>query len=80
MNYTVEQALKKQIITVFEPTCLDILNDDTVRFLETSAREMLDHLFLTHGSITAVDLEHNFENMCKAWEPQKPVETLFKQI
>jgi hypothetical protein len=41
---------------------------------------MLDHLFLSYGSITAVDIEHNFENMRKAWYPQQPVETLFKNI
>jgi hypothetical protein len=41
---------------------------------------MLDHLFLTYGNITAIDLENNFEQMRKAWDPQQPVETLFKQI
>jgi hypothetical protein len=38
----------------------DILNDDMVGFANTSAREMLDHLFPTYGSINDVDLEHNF--------------------
>jgi hypothetical protein len=32
------------------------------------------------GTITAVDIEHNFENIRKAWYPQQPVEILFKQI
>jgi hypothetical protein len=41
---------------------------------------MLDHLFETYGKITAVDLEINFEHMRQAWDPQQPVETLFKQI
>jgi hypothetical protein len=41
---------------------------------------MLDHLFETYGNITAVDLEINFEHMRRAWDPQHPVETLFKQI
>jgi hypothetical protein len=41
---------------------------------------MLDHLFLTYGNITVVDLEKNFEQMHKAWDPQHPVETLLKQI
>jgi hypothetical protein len=31
-------------------------------------------------NITAVDLEINFEHMRRAWDPQQPVETLFKQI
>jgi hypothetical protein len=69
---TVEQALKKQIIMVFEPLY--------VGFAKTTARDILEHLFLSYGSITAFDLEHNFENIQKAWDPQHPVETLFKQI
>jgi hypothetical protein len=56
---------------------LDILNDNMVGFANTSAREMLDHLFLTDGSITAVDLD---KNMRKAWDPQQQEETLFKKI
>jgi hypothetical protein len=32
------------------------------------------------GNITAVDLEINFEHMRRDWDPQQPVETLFKQI
>jgi hypothetical protein len=80
-TYTsVQQALKKQIINVFEPINLDVLNDDMVGFANISARSMLDHLFTTYGNITAVDLENNFEHMRRAWDPQQPVESLFKQI
>jgi hypothetical protein len=59
---------------------LDILNDDMVVFANISAREMLDHLFMTYGNIASVDLEHTFKQMCRAWDPQQPVESLFKQI
>jgi hypothetical protein len=72
--------LKKQIISVFEPMYLEILNDKMVGYASISARDMLDQLFETYGSLTAVDLEINFEHMRRAWEPQQPVETLFKQI
>jgi hypothetical protein len=61
---SIQQALKKQIIGVFEPMYLEILNDNMV----------------TYGNITAVDLEINFEHMRRAWDPQQPVESLFKQI
>jgi hypothetical protein len=77
---SVQQALKKQIISVLEPMYLDILNDKMMGYANISARDMLDHLFETYGSITAVDLEINFEHMRQAWDPQQPVETLFKQI
>jgi hypothetical protein len=76
----VQQALKKQIISVFEPMYLDILNDKMVGYANISARDMLDHLFETYGNITVVDLEINFEHMRRAWDPQQPVESLFKQI
>jgi hypothetical protein len=75
-----QQALKKQIINVFEPMYLDVLNDAMVGFANISARDMFDHLFTTYGNITAVDLENKFEHMRGAWDPQQPVESLFKQI
>jgi hypothetical protein len=77
---SIQQALKKQIISVFEPMYLNILNDNMVGYAKISARDMLDHLFETYGDITAVDLEINFEHMRRAWDPQQPMETLFKQI
>jgi hypothetical protein len=51
-----------------------------VGYANISARYMLDHLFETYGNITSVDLETNFEHMRRAWDPQQPVESLFKQI
>jgi hypothetical protein len=77
---SVQQALKKQIISVFEPMSLDILNDNMVGYANISARDMLDHIFETYGNITAVDLEINVEHMRRAWDPQQPAESLFKQI
>jgi hypothetical protein len=57
---SVQQALKKQIIGVFESMYLEILNDNMMGNANISARDMLDHLFETYGNITAVDLEINF--------------------
>jgi hypothetical protein len=59
---------------------LDVLNENMVDFANISARDMLDHLFSTYGKITVVGLEINFEHMRRAWDPQHPVESLFKQI
>jgi hypothetical protein len=49
-----------------EPMYLEIPNNDIIGFASTTARDMIEHLFLYYGSITAVDVEHNFENMRKA--------------
>jgi hypothetical protein len=51
-----------------------------VGFANTAARDMLEHLLLSYGIITDVDLEHIWGNVRKAWDPQQPVESLFKQI
>jgi hypothetical protein len=77
---SVQQKLKKQIISVFEPMYLDIINNNMVGYANISARCMLDHLCETYDNITAVDPEINFEHMRRAWDPQHLVETLFKQI
>jgi hypothetical protein len=77
---TVQSTLKKHIITVVEPMYIEILNDDLVGFAHTTSRDMLHHLFLSYGRITAVGIEKNFENMRKAWDPQQPVESLFGNI
>jgi hypothetical protein len=53
---SVQQALTKQIISVLEPTYLDILNDNMVGYANISERDMLDHLFETYGNITSVNL------------------------
>jgi hypothetical protein len=80
-TYTsVQQALKKQIISVFAPMYFDVLNDNMVGFAHISSRDMLEHLFSTYGNITAVDLEINFEHMRRAWDPQQPPKSLFNQI
>jgi hypothetical protein len=59
---------------------LEILNNNMVGYANISARDMLDHLFETYSNITAFDLEINFEHMHRAWDPQQPVESLFKKI
>jgi hypothetical protein len=72
--------LKKQIISVFEPMYLEILNENMVGHANISERDMLEHLFDTNGNITAADLEINFEHMWLSWDTQQPIDTLFKQI
>jgi hypothetical protein len=52
---------------------IEFSNNDLVGFANTTSRDMLDHLFLSYGSITAVDINQNFENMRKALDPQQPV-------
>jgi hypothetical protein len=77
---SVQQALQNQIISVFEPMESDILNGNMVSYANITARGILYHLLETYINITAVDVKINFEHMRQAWDPQHPVDTLFKQI
>jgi hypothetical protein len=54
-----------------------------VVFANIKAREMLDHLFMYYGNITAVDLENNFEQMRRARDPSNllsPFSNRFKIV
>jgi hypothetical protein len=66
-------------MTVFEPMYLEVLNNNMVGFVNITAPEIMDHLFMTYSNITAVDLENNFEQMRRAWDPQQPVESCSKK-
>jgi hypothetical protein len=59
---------------------LEILNNDMVGSANTTSICMIYHLFLSYSSIATVDLEHNWENMSKAWYPHQPLQSLFQQI
>jgi hypothetical protein len=87
----VQQALKKQIISVFEQMYLDIFNDNMVGYANISGRDMLDHLFENYGNITAVDLEINFGyakifatghfmSVCRLWNEKHTIEKTWTQF
>jgi hypothetical protein len=57
-----------------------IINDHMLGSANITAREMMYNISMTYGNITDVDLENNFEQMRRVWDPQQPVESLFKNI
>jgi hypothetical protein len=65
---------------VFEPMYIEILNGDLFGLASTTSRDMIDHLFLSYGSTIDAYIEQHFENMRKAWDPKRPVETLLRQV
>jgi hypothetical protein len=76
----VQQALKKQIISVFEPMYVDVFNKNMVGFANISARDMLDHLFSTYDNITTVDLEINFEHCAEHGTPNSQLNPCSSKI
>jgi hypothetical protein len=73
-TYTsVQQALKKQIISVFEPMYLDVLNDYMVGFANISAINMLGNFFSTYGNITPLILKSTLNTCAKHGTPNNPL-------
>ena len=48
--------------------------------MKVTLRQLLDHLVTTYAAIDQFDLEKNQEKMTARYDPNAPIETLFKQI
>ena len=49
-------------------------------YANVTLRQLLDHLVTTYATIDQFDLENNQEKMTARYDPNAPIETLFKQI
>jgi hypothetical protein len=56
---SVQQALKKQIISVFEPMYLEILNDNMVGYANISARD----IWITSSKLTATSMRSTWRSI-----------------
>ena len=77
---TVGNALKKQLLASVDDIYLCALKQPYVLYGNVTVLELLTHLYTTYARITPGDLERNNEIMTKPWDPNLPVEFLFKQI
>lgn len=76
---TVTQALKQQLLNAVNVTFLQALADDILGFATVSCAAMLAHLDTTYGTITPDDLEANKLEFAAEWNPDSPIEDLFKR-
>ena len=54
--------------------------DDTIGWGNTTCLQLLDHLWETYGTITAVELEANLVAMKAPWSTESPIQTVFTQL
>ena len=59
---------------------LDSIRTGPVGFNTRTTRDLLDHLYLTYGQVTPLDLRENDLSMKKSYNSTMPIESLFKQI
>ena len=77
----VDKALKQQIIDAVEPMYLDAIRNRTSNNITRPIFEVLEHLFDNFGEITPETfLEREAAVKAKSYDPNTPVDTLFKDI
>ena len=77
---TVGNALKKQLLAAVEDIYICALKQPYVLYGNVTVLQILTHLYSTYARITPGDLEQNNVLMTKSWDPNLPIEFLFKQI
>ena len=76
----VERSLRSKIINAFDETYLIDIKEDHIGHTNVSMPSMFNHLFNNYGKITDADLLANKDSMGKHWDPDTPIQTIYKQI
>jgi len=77
---TVIAALRNQIVNAFEKPYLQTLHRPHIGFNNCTIQELFNYLYNNYGKISDNDILTNMDEMKQAWEPDTPIEMLYKQI
>ena len=76
----VGNALKKQLLAAVDDIYLCSLKMPYIGYGNVTVLQLLTHLYVTYAKISPGDLEENEKRMKTAYDPNLPIEYLFKQI
>lgn len=76
----VATALKAQLLQAVDATYLSALEDPEFGYADVTARAMLAHLQTRYGTLTPEAVETNRNALSTPWNPDEPIETLWKRI
>jgi hypothetical protein len=74
-----DQAIKKLIIESFDDAYLNALSDKIVGYANCTSLQLLTHLLSYYAMITSTELTQNYERLNTPYNPNQPIEMLFKQ-
>ena len=77
---TVEEELKKQLLTAIDHRYIAIHSNKTMGYADVKCATLLTHLLTTYGQVTAADLEANRKTLSEPWNPKDQIETLWCRI
>ena len=75
-----KNELQKMLIDAVDTTYIQELDDPDYGFAEVTIQDFLEHLEDRYGKIDHKDLENNREKLKTAWNPDKPIETLWADV
>ena len=76
----VEGALKKQLLVAVDDIYLEAIKERYIAFGNKTLLDLLTHLYATYAKITPADLAVNRKKMSTPWDPNLPIEYVFRQI
>jgi hypothetical protein len=77
---TIKEKLKQQVLSAVDPIYYQDLEDDTFGYADVQIPAIINHLTATYGTLTASELEINRDKLTEAWNPDDPMENLWKNI
>lgn len=77
---TVESLLKRLILKAVPSTFTYELADIELGYAQVSTLQVLEHLYLSYGSVSGDELLKNMENLSRQWAPDQQLEDLWVQI
>jgi hypothetical protein len=78
--HNVDQAIKKLNIEAFNDAYLNALFDEIVGYAICTSLQILTHIFTYHAMIAPTEVTQNYERRNTPYDPNQPIETLFRQI
>jgi hypothetical protein len=78
--HNVDQAFKKLIIESFEDQFLNALSDEVVGYANRTSLDLFTHVLTYYAMIATTELTQNYERLNTPYDPNQPIESLFKKI
>jgi hypothetical protein len=76
----VHETLKQQILLAVQPLYYQDLQNNEFGYADVTIPALLAHLTTTYGQLTLADLESNRTKLTEQWNPDEPLENLWKRI
>ena len=78
--HRIDQALKQLLLGAVKEVYVESLRDMYTNYTTVTILELLTHLYNNYGQISAMDLDKNERRIKTKYNPNEPIDKLFKQI